>query len=305
MAYSQLPTRTSEDANAASDVNLLQANIEALKGGDGADAPTTDIETMYAAMTAAFGEIMNGAHKGLTVKVNATHTDHQLDVAWTTLWIQGIKTTSFTGTVDITASGALGLDTGSEAANTWYYLWAICKEDGTTSMVLSASSTSPTLPAGYTRKVCISMVRNDGSSNFIGFLQDGKNLRYSVSDISIYSTSSTTLDTGTARDGTAAIPELVRGVYCNSYVDGAKSGSYYQAFAALGGRINGTYCIQSYLGGEDSTSGTYGRAQTQIFIVTDNRYIYGKTSDSTASPTNFYFGISVWGFEVPLGPQLP
>lgn len=46
MAYSQLPERTSSDINSASDVNTLQDNIEALKGGVGATAPTTTIEDL-------------------------------------------------------------------------------------------------------------------------------------------------------------------------------------------------------------------------------------------------------------------
>jgi hypothetical protein len=46
MSYTQLPTRTSTDTNSAADVNQLQANIEALKGGTGATAPTTDIESL-------------------------------------------------------------------------------------------------------------------------------------------------------------------------------------------------------------------------------------------------------------------
>jgi len=46
MAYSQLPDRTSADTNAAIDVNTLQDNIEALKGGTGATAPTTTIENL-------------------------------------------------------------------------------------------------------------------------------------------------------------------------------------------------------------------------------------------------------------------
>jgi hypothetical protein len=43
MAYSQLTTRTTSDANAAADINQLQANIEALKGGAGSAAPVTTL----------------------------------------------------------------------------------------------------------------------------------------------------------------------------------------------------------------------------------------------------------------------
>lgn len=81
---------------------------------------------------------------------------------------------SSTLTVDITASGALGLDTGAEASNTWYYVYLIAKTDGTVSAVLSVTNEnvtgSITLPTGYTLKRQLPIaVRNDGSSNFIEF----------------------------------------------------------------------------------------------------------------------------------------
>lgn len=58
MSYVQLPDRTSSDANSAADVNLLQDNIEALKGGTGSVAPTTDIETLAALVTALQSQIV-------------------------------------------------------------------------------------------------------------------------------------------------------------------------------------------------------------------------------------------------------
>lgn len=76
-------------------------------------------------------------------------------------------------TVDITASGVDGLDTGSEASDTWYFVWIIKHTDGTVSGLLSLSSTSPTLPSGYTKKRRIGSVRNDSSSDFIPFMQRG------------------------------------------------------------------------------------------------------------------------------------
>ena len=73
-------------------------------------------------------------------------------------------------TVDITASGANGLDTGAEAGSTWYYLWVIWNGT-TTAGLLSASSTAPTMPSGYTHKALVGAVRNDGSSNFVALRQ--------------------------------------------------------------------------------------------------------------------------------------
>ncbi len=86
---------------------------------------------------------------------------------------------SVSRTPAITSSGANGLDTGAEASGTWYYIWIIRKSsDGTTDSLLSASSTAPTLPAGYDQKALVGAVRNDGSSNFVDFIQNGRNVSY-------------------------------------------------------------------------------------------------------------------------------
>jgi len=66
--------------------------------------------------------------------------------------------------------GVNGLDTGAEAADTWYYAWAIY--NGTTvSGLLSTSATAPTMPSGYTHKALVSAVRNDAASDFLAFKQ--------------------------------------------------------------------------------------------------------------------------------------
>ena len=71
----------------------------------------------------------------------------------------------------ISTSGAGGLDTGSEASNTWYYIWLIGKTDGTVSAMYSLSSSSPTMPSGYTLKRILPFaVRNNASSNLDPFM---------------------------------------------------------------------------------------------------------------------------------------
>lgn len=92
-------------------------------------------------------------------------------------------------TADITASGANGLDTGTEAgngANKTYHLWVIRKSsDGTTAALLvlegaSGAITAPVMPSGYDQKALVSAVRNDGSSNFISFTQTGRYVYYTA-----------------------------------------------------------------------------------------------------------------------------
>lgn len=98
-------------------------------------------------------------------------------------------------TVDITASGANGLDTSSEASGTWYYGWVIYNPStGTTAGLLSTSATSPTLPSGYTFKALVTAARNDGSSNLIAYFQNGNEVFYQAAQNVLNSSSGSTTE---------------------------------------------------------------------------------------------------------------
>ena len=69
----------------------------------------------------------------------------------------------------VEGTNAGGLDTGTVAADTFYYLFAIYNPTTQTSDALfSASKTSPTLPSGYTKKKYIAALYTDGSANIRG-----------------------------------------------------------------------------------------------------------------------------------------
>lgn len=80
----------------------------------------------------------------------------------------------------LSASGVNGLDTGASAANTWYSTWVISNGVGVAAL-LSLSSTSPTMPAGYTFKARTGWVRSDGTANKypLAFTQGGRLCTYS------------------------------------------------------------------------------------------------------------------------------
>ena len=62
-----------------------------------------------------------------------------------------VKVDSVNVTLDATGTGLNGLDTGSLAGEKFYYIWII-NNGSTTGAIASLSSTSPTLPSGYTYK---------------------------------------------------------------------------------------------------------------------------------------------------------
>jgi hypothetical protein len=80
---------------------------------------------------------------------------------------------SDTITIDITDSGANGLDTGSEASDTWYAVYLIGDTRGinSTAGLYSTSEDDPTLPNGYNVFRRIGWVRNNASSDFLEFRQ--------------------------------------------------------------------------------------------------------------------------------------
>ncbi len=66
-------------------------------------------------------------------------------------------------TVDLGVSGANGLDNGSIAANTGYFLYVI-DNGATTAGLASTSATSPTLPSGYTYKTLVGWCTTDNTA---------------------------------------------------------------------------------------------------------------------------------------------
>lgn len=105
-------------------------------------------------------------------------------------------------TVSLAVSGAGGLDTGSEAADTWYFVWIIDGSAVAVAGLFSISDTAPTLPGGYTVKRRIGVVRNNGGSDIIDFIQSGSGRDRSVLYVSALS-SRVVLSTGTAEVPTA------------------------------------------------------------------------------------------------------
>jgi hypothetical protein len=83
--------------------------------------------------------------------------------------LPGTLTWAFTNGV-----AELGLDTGSEASSTWYFLYCVPKASDSNQLTIRASVTPPpTGPTGYTLWKYIGAFRNDGSSNILPVFQTG------------------------------------------------------------------------------------------------------------------------------------
>jgi len=121
---------------------------------------------------------------------NGTDTDHDIDfTAGNFQFDDGTGqavATALTKQIDAAwaeGDNAGGLDTGSIAADTFYYLFAIYNPTSTISDYLfSTSSSSPTMPSGYTKKKRIASLLTDGSGNIRNgtymFFQGGYEFEY-------------------------------------------------------------------------------------------------------------------------------
>ena len=90
-------------------------------------------------------------------------------------------------------SGNGGLDTGSIAASTWYYFYAIRRPDtGVVDVVFSLSSSAPTLPTSYTQYRYIGAGFTNGSSQWTKFTQFGDSFAWDTPVLDYNTTGSTT-----------------------------------------------------------------------------------------------------------------
>lgn len=190
--------------------------------------------------------------------------------------------------VDISISGAGGLDTGSEASNTFYSVWIIGIGDASISTLLSTSSTSPTLPGSYTKKRRIGWVRNNGSSDFYDYstTHTGRDKMY------LWNESETVLElltngaatTWTNVDISELVPPTCTLAYINTNHVSSDSGQDYASFrqAGLGGGtsvVTNPYAHRCF---GSSASGGVTSASTCFWIRTDitQNIEYGNSSGS-------------------------
>ncbi len=211
--------------------------------------------------------------------IDTNHTSYpysEVNVSWTmaVLADSSGNVKRFDGGIDvanITDSGANGLDTGSEASSTWYYIWLIGKTDGTVDGLLSASSTSPTMPSGYDYKLRLGSVYNNGSSDFRAFIKRGD----WVSQKTVNVVTDGTATTVTSVDISSAAPPTIEGVSFNifGYFAGTTEAYVYMDAAGdiLSCKIGGRQI--SAIGNYDGSAG-FG-------VPVDVDTIYYQTSGAT------------------------
>lgn len=143
---------------------------------------------------------VQGAYSGL--KLTTTGISALVNVTANSLCLKDVDNrqkvvNSLSVSPSMSASGVNGLDTGTSAASTWYSVWVIWN-GVTVSGLLSLSTTSPTMPSGYTHKARVGRVRTDATGNKfpLRVVQVGVQVRYAP----------------LAGSNTAALPVIAQGV---------------------------------------------------------------------------------------------
>lgn len=126
---------------------------------------------------------IRGVARGLLVKTTSNTVGN---IASSGLIVRDIKancvnTTGVNVNYNTGTSGAGGLDTGAIAASTWYNEYVIYNPaTDTVAALLSLSTTTPTLPTGYTYWARVGAIRTDGSSNLLWKIQYGNTAQYVI-----------------------------------------------------------------------------------------------------------------------------
>lgn len=166
----------------ASLANMAAGTLKGnLSGGSAAPSDNT-----ISAVAAALGQYMpptplvknlqitNGATPNSQIAVTADSAIIGNAAGTAAVYRSAIAFTISSGT-----AGANGLDTGTLAVSTWYYVYLI--DNGTAPAgLISKSATAPTLPSGYTYYERIGTVRTDSVLNFYRTLQVGKVTQFTV-----------------------------------------------------------------------------------------------------------------------------
>lgn len=105
-----------------------------------------------------------------------------------------------------------GIDTGSKAVSTWYHCYVI-SNGATTDALFSTSATAPTMPAGYTMKRRVGVVRTNSSGNIIAFWQKKDEFWWTSPLVNTVDATTTTLSSSSVTYTMGFCPPNVCGIF--------------------------------------------------------------------------------------------
>ena len=156
-------------------------------------------QKVLATANAAGFTIVNGTYYYVKTVPSSTTFTLSTTPGGSTLDIAANDTTTFTiciNDVDLSISGIGGLDTGTKANSTWYYIWAI--SNGVVDRLLaSLSSTTPIMPSGYSYRKLIGACRTSSAGNVLSYRQNNDVVKFTRDSASAYNGIQTIISTTT------------------------------------------------------------------------------------------------------------
>lgn len=294
----QVATSVAVNNTGATTINVNGLGAKGIKKGSGVDLASGDLKAGqrilliydssggYFRMVSPLGQApasVIGVSRNLIVRSNSGTPNSKVDFSADELVVkdaagdgQLLSAVAVTG-VDLTASGANGLDTGVEAISTWYYVWVIFNPaTPATAGLLSVSNTAPTLPAGYTHKCLVGAVRNDAGSNFVRFWQGARTVWQAEQNV-ITATACAVGGTYENLSLAAFVPPIALGVFGNA---GSSNATASQLIIAGDSNGVGACCIATPTSGV-TTDGFLSAGRYEVPCIVAQQLTWQAT-DGTA-----------------------
>jgi hypothetical protein len=247
--------------------------------------------------------------KKLVISWQSNHTNH---VLWDYVrFYDSVSSTTFVNdapgsivTTDLDNSGVNGLDTGSKAANKWYYVFLIGNSNtGSTNALYSLSPTAPTMPSGYVYKKMVGFQRTDTSSNTLSCAIVDNEFMWDTPKAIV---SNDTTHTGYGVETKVDMSSYVPPAYAWSVTLAITHGDTYSASgdlfqAAYGHRVGGS---QQTIFNNTSLHGigTYEISGRKTFLFfnesASDDAIYWSVDSTSANRTSYYTYVYVEGFRM-------
>jgi hypothetical protein len=252
---------------------------------------TTSRENLHAAL--------KGHVYGLTASRDGGDTDHDIAIAVGEAASDDVSapllmrlTSAIVKRIDAAwavGTNQGGIDAGSVANATWYYLWLIMRSDtGVVDVLFSTSSSAPTMPTDYDHKRLIWAVKTNGSANILAFHQIGNRYLWEtpVTDIS-----GATDGTSVATRTLASVPPLF-GVIAHINARTGNAGAATRTEVASALRADGTFPVEYNVSSE--AAGTNGLSEVSVHVNGSGEV---KTISAVAASA---ISLTVTGFTFPV-----
>lgn len=155
--------------------------LQALNGGLGG------FQIASAIPASAIAPVGLGGVKGLVLSNNASTPNTKITISFSqAVLVSSVGTPFFTTVspqvIDLTTTGAGGMDTGARPTSNWVYCYLISTGSGANTLATQnpPSTGGPGLPGGYSYFVYVGAMFCDGSQNLLRTKQLGRDTQYTV-----------------------------------------------------------------------------------------------------------------------------